>query len=151
MNREERCLIAIEKGYTYDPETGKIYGVKGGEIKTLRKDGYKQLCMKLNKKVYRLLGHHFAWYCFYKTTDFEQLDHINTIRSDNRIQNLRIVNNQQNCFNKKTTKGYYYCKQTNKYRATICYNYKIIALGRFDTEQEARQAYLQAKEKYHVI
>ena len=25
MTREEKCLLAIEKEYTYNPETGKIY------------------------------------------------------------------------------------------------------------------------------
>jgi len=28
MTREEKCKLAIEKGYTYDKITGKIYGIR---------------------------------------------------------------------------------------------------------------------------
>ena len=39
----------------------------------------------------------------------------------------------------------------NKWRASIRINTKPIHIGYFDTEEEAHQAYLQAKEKYHII
>jgi hypothetical protein len=50
-----------------------------------------------------------------------------------------------------THKGYYYCNLRNKWKAQIHVNSKNIGLGRFDTEEEARQAYQTAKAKYHVI
>ena len=49
----------------------------------------------------------------------------------------------------KKTKGYY--KNYNKYVAKINYNKQHINLGSFKTEKEARQAYLDAVEKYHGI
>lgn len=155
MTREEKCLLAIEKGFTYNPETGKIYGIRGKQVLKKHIDGYIQISFKLNKKKYYLLGHHFAWYCTYNTNNFEQLDHINGIRYDNRIQNLREVSNKQNCFNRNFSKknigvkGYF--KLGNKYRASISNNSKTIHIGVYNTEQEAREAYLKAKEKYHVI
>ena len=48
-------------------------------------------------------------------------------------------------------KGYYWDKATNKWLAQIAFNKKDMNLGRYTTEQEARQAYLNAKEKYHII
>ena len=46
-------------------------------------------------------------------------------------------------------KGYYWDEATQKWKAKISCNYKVIHLGSFDTPEEARQAYLEAKKKYH--
>lgn len=145
MTREEKCKLAIEMGYTYNPETGKIYGVKGKEI-TLKKDtGY----IVINNSKFNLLGHQFGWYFIHKEI-VGCLDHINGIKDDNRICNLRSVTHQQNMFNKKV-KGYSWHKQTNKWQSQIKFNGKKIYLGIYNTEDEARQSYLQAKEEYHII
>ena len=79
-----------------------------------------------------------------------QIDHIDGDRLNNNINNLRIVNCQQNHFNRTTAKGYY-ITPNNKYKAQIGTNYKTIKLGIYDTEEEARQAYLNAKIIYHPI
>jgi hypothetical protein len=79
----------------------------------------------------------------------KQIDHINGNRNDNRLENLRIVSNQQNQFNRKNTKGY--SKQNNKFIAKIRINKKQIHLGCYDTEEEAHNAYLEAKQKYHKM
>ena len=141
MTRLEKCELLKSKGYTYNPETGKIYGVKGKEIIRIDNKGY----IILNN---HLKAHHFAWYMSYGNVDFEMLDHINRITNDNRISNLRIINNQKNHFN-TNAKGYCWNNNANKWQSYICIN-KTIHLGLFDTEEEARQAYLQAKEKYHI-
>lgn len=148
MTREEKCKLAIEKGFTYDETTGKIYGVRGKEI--IRKvKGYIDISFRFYKKQYHLLGHQFAYYYKYcKIVDC--IDHINCIKDDNRICNLRSITKQQNEFNTKS-KGYCFDKCRNKFLATIGLNNKIIYLGRYNTEQEARQAYLEGKEKYHKI
>jgi hypothetical protein len=82
--------------------------------------------------------------------DLEQeIDHINHNRSDNRVENLRIVTAQQNQWNRKDPKGYYFDKRKKKYHATIIVNWKPIFLGLFNTEEEAHQAYLNAKAIHH--
>lgn len=65
------------------------------------------------------------------------------------LENLRIVSHIQNCWNIKDVKGY--CKVKNKFKVIITINNKQILIGYFDTEEEARQAYLDAKKIYHVI
>jgi hypothetical protein len=147
MTRLEKCEILKSKGYTYDPETGKIFGVWGREITGKNHNGY--IVMGL-KEINNLLAHHFAWYMSGKDMDFDRLDHINQNILDNRISNLRIVTHQQNQFNTKA-KGYSWDKNRNKWVSLIMLNKKSIHLGRFDTEQEARDAYLEAKKKYHII
>ena len=80
-----------------------------------------------------------------------QIDHINRIRTDNRVENLRIVTQQQNAFNCSNTKGYYFRKDRNKYRAYIRVNGILKHLGYFDTKEEAHERYLQEKAIMHII
>lgn len=81
-----------------------------------------------------------------------EIDHINRIRNDNRIENLRVVDrtgNTQNTLRKGYTK--YENKSGTKFRAYISTNKKRINLGSFDTEEEASLAYKKAKEKCHNL
>jgi hypothetical protein len=149
MTREERCKLAIERGYTYDPETGFIYNKFGKTSKPLN-HSYISIGIALNGKTYRILGHQFAWYWVNKEC-VEFIDHINAVKTDNRICNLRAVTHQQNHFNRITAKGYHWHISSQKYIAQIRINYKAIHLGLFNTEEEARSAYLAAKEIYHKI
>ena len=146
MDRLEKCKIAIEKGFNYNKETGEIYGMRKNILKK-KTNGYIRIQISYKPKI-ELSGHHFAWYCVYGNVDFEMLDHINRNRSDNRISNLRKSNTQKNAFN-KNVKGYSWCKKSKKWKSQIKLNSKQIHLGSFNTEEEAKQAYLLAKEKYH--
>jgi hypothetical protein len=148
MTREYKCKLAIERGFTYDPESGNITGPKGKEILS-KKNNYIRFKIYFNGKYYHLKAHQFAWYWINKEC-VEQIDHINGIKDDNRICNLRAVTNQQNTFNTKS-KGYHWDKNNNKWQAQIGINRKQIYLGRFEKEEDARAAYLEAKEKYHII
>jgi hypothetical protein len=150
MTREERCKLAIERGFTYNPETGEVYSRYGKISKSMHKNGYIIININLNKKSYHLLAHNFAWYCINKEC-VEEIDHINRIRNDNRICNLRAVNKNQNKWNRLVNKGYYFDKKKQKWKSRISVYKQCIFLGCFNTEQEARNAYLQAKEKYHAI
>ena len=80
----------------------------------------------------------------------QQIDHIDRIKLNNHISNLRIVSNQKNSFN-KNAKGYYFHKRDKKYIAKIGLNGKQKKLGYYDTEEEAHNAYLEAKKIYHII
>ena len=84
-----------------------------------------------------------------------QTDHINSIRTDNRLENLQYITPQQNCQKRKTingrnVKGYSLTKY-GKYKAAIKVDNKEFYLGSYDTEEEARKAYLDGKLKYHNV
>ena len=79
------------------------------------------------------------------------IDHINGIKTDNRIENLRATTNQQNHFNRQTNKGFSWSRSCKKFRADITVNEKTIYLGVYETILDARAAYLRAKKKYHII
>ncbi len=80
-----------------------------------------------------------------------QVDHRNGIRHDNRFENLRLVTHQQNQFNYTKALGYSWDKQNNKWQAKIKLDGRTIYLGRFVIEEDARQAYLDAKLIHHKI
>ena len=141
MERLEKCELLKSKGYTYNPNTGQIFNNENKELTATNIHGYKYI--KIQRR-YNLLSHHFAYFMTYGNVDFEMLDHINRDRSDNRISNLRSVTNQKNC-NNQYGKGYR--KVGNKWKSYIKIDYKQKHLGTFNTEEEAREAYIKAKVK----
>ena len=123
----------------------------GLHTKVLReqRNGYMVVCLNTNGKQYLKSIHRLVYEAFYgEIPAGYDCCHNNGDKKDNRLENLRIVSNQQNSFNQKS-KGFTKCK--NKFRARIKINNKHIHLGLFNTEEEARDAYLKAKELHHII
>jgi HNH endonuclease/AP2 domain len=150
----------LKKHVHYDPDTGIFTRIKhsnaspAGSILGCNSRGY--LVFYVCNKLYR--AHRLAWLYYYGRWPEHHLDHINRIRSDNRIANLREVDDQKNAFNtslsKNNTTGYIgvaWHKQQNKYRAFIKINYRQISLGLYDDPKIAHEAYLKAKAIYHLI
>jgi hypothetical protein len=148
----------------YDEETGlftrkKALAAKGCSINKiagcLTVRGYWKI--SIDKKQYT--AHRLAW--FYVNGCFPEsaIDHINGIKTDNKISNLRLVThseNLQNIYksrkNNKTSKtlGVSWYKRDKKWQAEIQVNKKRIHLGRYDSLSEAKNAYLSAKNIYHI-
>lgn len=150
MNKIEKCKLALSKGCKYEPTTGKVFSVWGGEITNINTSGYVNMVLCDNGKRYYLRAHHFAY--FWVNGEFDgELDHINGVKHDNRITNLRIATTQQNAFNRTKAKGYYWNKARNKWVAQIKIEGKSKHLGSFNTEGEARQCYLENKAVFHLI
>jgi hypothetical protein len=143
MTAEEKCKIAIEKGYTYNPDTGEVMGIKGSIINAISFHGY--YFIKINNKQLKL--HQLAFYITYNYLP-AMIDHIDRNKLNNRIENLRP---SVASLNSKNILGKGCYKYGNKYQAKICYDGKRIIIGTYDTEDEARQAYLIAKNKYHYM
>ena len=108
------------------------------------KDGYLRVCLcKENKKkthqIHRLIG-----LAFLENPDnLPQIDHINQVKNDNRIENLRWCSCGNNNRNRKkfegtTSKYRGVChKRTNKWEACIHINGKYKHIGTFDDEEQA--------------
>ena len=124
------------------------YGKKGEWIERSNKPrstGYIQI--KVGGKHY--LAHRLIMLAFVGESD-QEIDHINRIRHDNRLENLHYCSRSENMLNMArvdNAKGYYWDR--NKWRAQICINNKQKYLGAFEKEEDARQAYLDARTKYH--
>ena len=96
------------------------------------------------------LAHRLIWKWVHGT-DPQELDHVNQIRTDNRIWNLREATATQNQCNRRNwgafSKGVTF--DGYKYRAVIHRDHKRIYLGYYDTEEDAHRAYLEASEALH--
>lgn len=107
----------------------------GTVIGTKKEKGY--MVAVVDGEFYRV--HHLVWMYHYGHF-VPELDHINRVRDDNRIENLRPCTHSQNLGNSRPRvhkyKGVTLCKQTGKWRAQMKGH-----LGRFDTIEEAALAY----------
>ena len=128
-------------------KTTNKYGKKGEWIERTNKPNSRgYINIGIGGKMYRV--HRLIMLAFVGESD-KQVDHINRIKTDNRFENLRYCTNIENSLNRDwvdNAKGYSW--HINKWQARININGKQKHLGSFDNEQEARQAYLNARLKY---
>lgn len=149
MSEKDKYEYLLNKGYTYDPTIGMIRSYTNKILKSKHTAGYYKVTFCIKNKYYEVLGHRFAWYYTHKELP-EYIDHIDRNGFNNLLNNLRSVTNAQNAWNVEA-KGYYFNKEKKKYQVQICVNNVFKYIGRFDTEKEAKIAYIKAKEVYHKI
>lgn len=145
----------------YDSQTGiftyrifvKGSGRKIGEVAGCVTERY----VVINVDKQRYYAHRLAWFYVNGVWPEFEIDHKDTIKINNSIDNLRDVthvgNNQNKIKAKRNNKtgflGVSYDKQRKRFVAQIKINGKQTTLGRFLTTEEAHQAYLCAKRIYH--
>ena len=145
-------LEALFDAFDFYPEEGlllhKYYkcgrALKGARAGTISRKGYRVI--RLNTDiVYQ--EHRVIYYMYHKQDPLHHIvDHINRIKTDNRISNLRLANDNTNQHNRKA-RGWH--KKGHRYQACIRVNGYLHYLGTFDTPQEARMAYVEAAKLYH--
>jgi len=85
-----------------------------------------------------------------------QIDHINGVRDDNRLSNLRAVSKTENMWNQRKAHPANKLgvmgvrREYNMFQARISINGKTIWLGSFNTAELAHEAYLKAKRELHT-
>lgn len=96
-------------------------------------------------------AHKLAW--FYVHGEWSKVDHKDTVRGNNAINNLRKTTSAQNSANQGVritnmlgVKGVQ--KRGNKYRAYITVNYYTMHLGTFETLEQAVEVRKAAANKY---
>lgn len=142
----------------YNHETGlftRIAPTKGARVGDIAGVKNKKVYIKIRTNGKTILAHRLAWAMHYGYQP-KQIDHINGIKNDNRISNLRECTDSENKSNKPKPKnnksghkGVSWCKQTGKWRAQIAKDNKYMCLGRFTRPEDAAQAYAEAAKKYH--
>jgi hypothetical protein len=79
------------------------------------------------------------------------IDHINSVKNDNRLENLRIITHRQNCLKDRTGKSKYigvsWDKASEKWRSRIQINGKSKNLGSYNCELKAHYVYMQELKK----
>lgn len=103
-------------------------------------------------------AHRLIWIlCNGQLKDSEFIDHINGVKTDNKVENLRVVDkagNNQNLRqpklnNKSGFLGVYKNKKTLRFETQIGANGKKTHIGTFDSAESANSAYLLAKRQLH--
>lgn len=137
-------------------DNGKLYWKKSGsgitvgaEVGSLDTNGYRQVMFRSLK----MLTHRLIFLYHHGYLPENQIDHINRIRDDNRIENLREVSRSCNMRNSKLSvrntsrvKGVYYARATEKWYAQIYVNNKLRHLGLYPDLIEAACARLAAEQ-----
>ncbi len=95
MKNEKEVIEHIKKCYTYDAATGEIRNRKGQVVKGWEREGYKLLNIRIGNRRNEISLHHIAWALVFGRFP-KQIDHINGIKTDNRLANLREVTTSEN-------------------------------------------------------
>lgn len=144
----------LREALDYNPETGVFVRkatstfnpkVKPGMVAGSKyTNGY--VGIRVGKQRYS--AHRLAWFYVYGHWPNGDIDHINMVRDDNRIANLREATVSQNMANISTPKhnssgykGVYYDKHNCKWVANIQVDGKRRYLGRFSDKEDAAEAY----------
>ena len=160
-------FIEILPGLWYEEKTGLPWSSRKFLGKGWGTDGhFKQLTAKSGRGYYyvgvdgKIKRWHRIVYEYFNgpIPKGKEVDHINNVRSDNRISNLKLKthkDNSRSCLKyKNNTSGHpgvVWRKENKKWRAQIYINGKNKSLGHFDNKLEAAEAYKKAKIKYHGI
>lgn len=156
MLTQERLKELLE----YDPETGVFVwkitrrgkAKAGARAGAINNNGYEHIW--IDQIAYK--SHRLAWLYVNGSWPARAIDHINRIKSDNRITNLREATKAQNGWNRgknsNNTSGYpgvSWHKTVGKWSARIRIDSARKHLGYFDTPEEANAAYVRAKAEHH--
>lgn len=144
--------------FRYNPKNGELIrltdvgGAKVGDVGgCLDNTGY--ILTSVNGKVYQ--NHRLVFIYFYGCIQ-DQVDHINGIRSDNRIENLRAATHRENIRNsgmqKNNTsgvKGVCWSKKNKRWIAKITTDGERVHLGSFTDLDEAAKVVKEKREELH--
>lgn len=145
--------------FSYDPKTGRLsWAIKpcarmntGDRAGSLKASGYRDVRFRGSPQK----EHRVIWLWVHGDWPKHDIDHINGVKDDNRIVNLRDVTTAVNLENQKRPRqsapyvGVSWHKAQRKWQASITSGGCQFYIGMFETAELARDAYLAAKAVHH--
>jgi hypothetical protein len=125
----------------------RLWGKRAG---TVTGKGYRQV--KVSGRFY---PEHRVIFMLYHGYVPRLLDHINGVRDDNRIENLRPCSQQENMYNTDgwsrhdLPKGVTWHKGGRKYQAQLSINGRNKYLGQYDSAEAAAERVREERTKHH--
>lgn len=170
--RRDLPFDVLSKLLRYDPETGVMFWLPrirelfpsdwswtvwnkryAGEEAFTAVDGKGYRHGTIYGRQYR--AHRVAWVLAHGDVEIEDIDHINGIRTDNRIVNLRAVSRAENLRNQRLkpsntsgVTGVHWCKKSHKWIAQIVADGNATYLGAFNVKADAIAAREAANRLY---
>lgn len=152
MPKQQLTQARLKEVLHYCHETGVFTWLSNSRIAgNISPKGYRRI--GIDKRIY--MAHRLAWLYVHGHFD-SALDHINRIRLDNRICNLRIATQAENMLNisknRRNTSGstgVSWSKVAHKWHAYININRRRVYLGLHEKIEDAESAYLMAKANLH--
>lgn len=168
MAATDLTAARLREWLSYDPATGAFVwlripcsNIPAGTPAGAGKGSHGYRHIRVEGRLYR--SHRLAWLHVYGAWPNADVDHINGVRDDNRIANLRDVSRQMNVQNtmrihrdkaeplplgvrRLQTKS----RLRKPFYASLGIDGKRLHLGYFATPEEAGAAYLAAKRRLHA-
>lgn len=139
----------------YDPETGvfrwrvRRNGVAAGDVAGCLDQRRGYILIRAGGRLYK--AHRLAWFYVHGEWPAVEIDHINCVRDDNRIANLRLATGTQNQANKRLqsnntsgVKGAFWDRRRGVWHARIRVQGRLKYLGTFRDKADAAEAYRNA-------
>ena len=159
MSSADLTAEEVKKILEYRPETGELMWrervarcVRVGDVAgCFDNKGY--ITIGIRKRIYK--AHRLVWLIAHNSWPVGLIDHIDGNKSNNRLDNLRLVDETGNSENvrrpnKRNQSGFMgVIFVNNGWRASITVQGKTRYIGTFDTPEKAHQAYLEVKRKHH--
>lgn len=143
----------LRDSFNYDPVTGILIRKKNGRASNSKTGAGHMVTWAFGRALY---VHRIAFAITNGRWPENEIDHINGIKTDNRISNLREAMHSENMRNVSAHKrsktgilGVNFHKASSKFMARIKINGATIYLGLFKTIEDARNARENAELKYH--
>ncbi|MFM2123736.1 MAG: hypothetical protein RL328_187 [Acidobacteriota bacterium] len=144
--RDAKCIVTLlREAIDYEPNEGRFFwnsGLRKGEelVGTIDHGGYRRFTLGGRS----ISLHHAAWILTHGVVPANTIDHINRVRTDNRIANLREATSSEQLQNRASENSTGFrgvCKDKRRFAGQIKFKGKKVHLGVFATPEEAAAAY----------